>query len=172
MTGWSSDIRSAIGRWLDSLYPETLRSDQLSVLARTTPINAVASMVNAAIIAAVLWPEGPRGLIAGWSGAIWAFSLFQLWRWNRFRGRTMPTSLRATSWRKPVLWATSAGLLWSSAIVFLPGAGEVETVTLCVVFAGVAAGGAATLAVLPLAAAGFVIGVLAPVAASDDADVS
>ncbi len=164
MTGWSSDIRSAIGRWLDSLYPETLRSDQLSVLARTTPINAVASMVNAAIIAAVLWPEGPRGLIAGWSGAIWAFSLFQLWRWNRFRGRTMPTSLRATSWRKPVLWATAAGLLWSSAIVFLPGAGEVETVTLCVVFAGVAAGGAATLAVLPLAAAGFVIGVLAPVA--------
>lgn len=164
MARWSSDIGSAIGRWLDSLYPEALRSDQLSVLARTTPINAVASMVNASIIAVVLWPEGPRGLIAGWSGAIWAFSIFQLWRWNRFRGRTMPTSLRATSWRKPVLWATAAGLLWSSAIIFLPGAGEVETLTLCVVFAGVAAGGAATLAVLPLAAAGFVIGVLAPVA--------
>lgn len=164
MTGWSSGIGSAIGRWLDSLYPEALRSDQLSVLARTTPINAVASMVNAAIIAVVLWPDGPRGLIAGWSGTIWAFSLFQLWRWNRFRGRTMPASLRATSWRKPVLWATSAGLLWSSGIVFLPGAGDVETLTLCVVFAGVAAGGAATLAVLPLAAAGFVIGVLAPVA--------
>ena len=163
MTRWSSDIGPVIGRWLDALYPEALRRDQLSVLARTTPINAVASMVNAAIIAVVLWPDGPRALIAGWSGAVWAFSLFQLWRWNRFRGRVLPPSLRAGSWRKPVLWATGAGLLWSSALVFLPGAGQVETVTLCVMFAGVAAGGAATLAVLPLAAAGFVIGVLAPV---------
>lgn len=159
----SSDIVAAVERWLDALYPEALRRDQLLVLARTTPINAIASMVNAAIIGAVLWPDGPHALISGWSAAIWAFSLFQLWRWNRFRGRVLPPTLRATSWRKPVLWATAAGLLWSSALVFLPGAGQIETVTLCVMFAGVAAGGAATLAVLPLAAAGFVIGVLAPV---------
>ena len=135
----------------------------MSVLARTTPINAIASMVNAVIIGLVLWPSGPRGLIVGWFATVWAFSLFQLWRWNRFRGRVLPQSLRAGSWRKPVLWATAAGLMWSSALVFLPGADQVETVTLCVMFAGVAAGGAATLAVLPLAAAGFVIGVLAPV---------
>ena len=163
MIRWFSDIVPAVRRWLDALYPETLRRDQLSVLARTTPINAIASSINAAIIALVLWPGGPRGLIVGWAGLVWAFSLFQLWRWNRFRGRVLPPSLRAGSWRKPVLWATAAGLLWSSALVFLPGAGEIETVTLCVMFAGVAAGGAATLSVLPLAAAGFVIGVLAPV---------
>ena len=158
-----SDIVPSVRRWLDALYPEALRRDQLAVLARTTPINAIASSVNAAIIAMVLWPDGPRGLIVGWAGAIWGFSLFQLWRWNRFRGRSLPQSLRPGSWRKPVLWATAAGLLWSSALVFLHGAGQVETLTLCVMFAGVAAGGAATLAVLPLAAAGFVLGVLAPV---------
>ncbi|MSP49805.1 MAG: response regulator [Alphaproteobacteria bacterium] len=158
-----TNLASAIERWLDALYPEALRRDQLSVLAQTTPINAIATMVNSAIIGVVFWPAGPRGLVLGWTGTVWAFGLFQLWRWNRFRSRVLPQALRAGSWRKPVLWATLAGLLWSSALVFLPGAGPTETLTLCVAFAGVAAGGAATLAVLPLAAAGFVLGVLAPV---------
>ena len=150
--------------WLDTFYPEALRRDQLIVLARTTPINAVASIINALIIGIVLWPAGNRGLIAVWVGAACGFSLFQLWRWMQFRGRTPPRTIRAKSWRKPVLWAVCGGLLWSSALVFVPGAGAAETLTLCVMFAGVAAGGAATLAVLPLAAAGFVGAVLVPVA--------
>jgi len=150
---------------LDTFYPETLRRDQLVVLAQTTPINAFVSIVNALIIAAVLWPDGNRLLVLLWAGAACGFSIFQLKRWVRFRGRTLPPTVRAGSWRKPVLWATLGGLLWSSALVFVPGAGPAETLTLCVMFAGVAAGGAATLAVLPLAAAGFVIAVLVPVAA-------
>ncbi len=135
------------------------------VLAQTTPINAFVSIVNALIIAGVLWPDGNRLLVMVWAGAACGFSVFQLKRWLRFRGRTLPPTVRAESWRKPVLWATLGGLLWSSALVFVPGAGPAETLTLCVMFAGVAAGGAATLAVLPLAAAGFVIAVLVPVAA-------
>lgn len=150
--------------WLDTFYPETLRRDQLMVLAQTTPINAFVSIVNALIIAGVLWPQGNRLLVLLWAGSACGFSLFQLKRWIRFRGRTLPPTVRAGSWRKPVLWATLGGLLWSSALVFVPGAGPAETLTLCVMFAGVAAGGAATLAVLPLAAAGFVIAVLVPVA--------
>jgi signal transduction histidine kinase/ActR/RegA family two-component response regulator len=164
MSSRSWDLASAGDRLIDALYPEALRRDQLAVLARTTPINAAASLVNAAIMGVVLWPEGPRALVVAWTAAIWTFALFQLWRWSRFRGRTLPPTIRRESWRKPVLWAALGGLLWSSALVFLPGAGEVETLTLCVMLAGVAAGGSATLAVLPLAAAGFVIGVLAPVA--------
>ncbi|MBL8691435.1 MAG: response regulator [Rhodospirillaceae bacterium] len=158
-------LASAGQALLDTFYPETLRRDQLVVLAQTTPINAFVSIVNALIIAAVLWPEGNRLLVLLWAGAACGFSIFQLKRWVRFRGRTLPATVRAGSWRKPVLWATLGGLLWSSALVFVPGAGPAETLTLCVMFAGVAAGGAATLAVLPLAAAGFVIAVLVPVAA-------
>ena len=152
-------------KWLDTFYPETLRRDQLEVLAQTTPINASVSIVNALIIAGVLWPTGNRLLVMIWAGTACAFSIFQLRRWIRFRGRVLPPTVRAESWRKPVLWATLGGLLWSSALVFVPDAGPAETLTLCVMIAGVAAGGAATLAVLPLAAAGFVIAVLVPVAA-------
>lgn len=158
-------LTSFAGNWLDTFYPEALRRDQLVVLAQTTPINAFVSIVNALIIAGVLWPDGNRLLVVIWAGTACGFSLFQLKRWLRFRRRTLPQTVRAESWRKPVLWATLGGLLWSSALVFVPGADPAETLTLCVMFAGVAAGGAATLAVLPLAAAGFVIAVLVPVAA-------
>ncbi len=158
-------LTSFAGNWLDTFYPEALRRDQLVVLAQTTPINAFVSIVNALIIAGVLWPDGNRLLVVIWAGTACGFSLFQLKRWLRFRRRTLPPTVRAESWRKPVLWATLGGLLWSSALVFVPGADPAETLTLCVMFAGVAAGGAATLAVLPLAAAGFVIAVLVPVAA-------
>jgi PAS domain S-box-containing protein len=157
-------LESLVAGWVESFYPEALRRDQLAVLAQTTPINAIASIVNALIISSVLWPESNRPLVLLWAGLACGFSIFQLRRWVRFRGRVLPPTVRAESWRKPVLWATLGGLLWSSALVFVPGAGPAETLTLCVMFAGVAAGGAATLAVLPLAAAGFVIGVLVPVA--------
>jgi len=157
-------LEALVAGWRETFYPEALRRDQLAVLAQTTPINALASIVNALIISIVLWPEGNRPLILLWAGLACGFSMFQLRRWIRFRGRVLPPTVRAGSWRKPVLWATLGGLLWSSALVFVPGAGPAETLTLCVMFAGVAAGGAATLAVLPLAAAGFVTGVLVPVA--------
>jgi len=157
-------LEALVAGWRETFYPEALRRDQLAVLAQTTPINALASIVNALIISIVLWPEGNRPLILLWAGLACGFSMFQLRRWIRFRGRVLPPTVRAGSWRKPVLWATLGGLLWSSALVFVPGAGPAETLTLCVMFAGVAAGGAATLAVLPLAAAGFVGGVLVPVA--------
>lgn len=159
------ELSSLARNWLNTFYPETLRRDQLEVLAQTTPINALVSIVNALIIAAVLWPSSNRMLVLAWAGTACGFSIFQLKRWMRFRGRVLPPTIRAESWRKPVLWAILGGLLWSSALVFVPGAGPAETLTLCVMFAGVAAGGAATLAVLPLAAAGFVVAVLVPVAA-------
>ena len=43
-------LASAAQALLDTFYPETLRRDQLVVLAQTTPINAFVSIVNALII--------------------------------------------------------------------------------------------------------------------------
>ena len=140
-----------------------LRVEQIVLLSRHIPTIALGNIANCVLTTGFFWQLGPRWLLLTWLALIVGFSVNRLRAWQRHRGRSRPVHIPPESIRRATSISVGAGLLWGavSALLF-PAASPVHQVLLCFVAGGMAAGGLASLGVIPAAANGYVLGCLTP----------
>jgi len=163
-------IPKSVWSWFDLTGDQAqeaneIRLWQVVALTKQTPWIAAGNLVNSALTAWVFWGLVPRGVVAGWSVLIWLTALARLHRWWRNRGRPMPDRVSRRPIVRSTMWAGLAGCMWGSAgvLFFIPDS-VAHQVFLAFVIGGMAAGAAATLAVLPAASAAYILISVLPVA--------
>ena len=126
------------------------------------PINGIVTVVNITAVALLLYDQlEPRWLIGWW--LLHSFGLAaMLYRWYS-DGRGTRSSARARKMRSfDVVSATVSGAAWGAAALFLPYLDQQHQLLVVMVAAGMIAGSAATLAVVPRAAAAFMLTIAIP----------
>lgn len=135
---------------------------QLESLSRRAPVNAGATILNALLLFAVLVGTAPTPWLAVWTGVQ---VLGGLWVFLRSR-RTRPKPRGSSrGLRRATTSAAIGGLLLGSGVALLGDASEFQRFIVFLTVAAMASGASTTLAVVPGAAYGYVLGALLPVAA-------
>jgi len=133
---------------------------------QVVPINAGVTLINVTAVALLLSGQiDPRWLV-GW----WLLHLFglaaMLYRWmtyDRTSAGRQRSRERAAQLRRFDVWsAMVSGLAWGAGALFLPHLDQQHQLLLVMVSAGMLAGSAATLAVVPRAAIAFMLTIAVP----------
>lgn len=133
---------------------------------QVVPINAGVTLINVTAVALLLSGEIEFRWLVGW----WLLHLFglgaMLYRWVTYdrtsEGRQRSRD-RAAQLRRFDVWsAMVSGLAWGAGALFLPYLDQQHQLLLVMVSAGMLAGSAATLAVVPRAAIAFMLTIAVP----------
>jgi hypothetical protein len=124
-----------------------VRSEQIKTLySQSVPI-LLANVLNAIIVTATLWVNGPRLQLAAWTLAMTAMTVVRIELRRRY-WRTTPDPVAAERWgRYFVAGSLCAGLLWGAAgFLFYDVGGVLSQILLTFVIGGMCAAAAGTLA--------------------------
>ena len=147
--------------------PRLLR-EEIRELSRHASVGVAATVVNAVIVAAVLWPHVPQARIASWLAGLLGLSALRLVL--LVRGSRLETARRA---RILVAAAGLSGLFWGAAgVVLYPADSILHQTFLAFVIGGLVAGAAAAYAVYLPVFAVFAVPALLPLAVRLAADRS
>jgi len=141
---------------------DAIRAEQIRVLYRA-PIATLVNLVNAPIVAIVVWSDYPRWVLIAWVAAFWIVIPIRavLWR-NYVRGPRVPQSTDMWA-RRFVIGTAVTGCLWGLAgsVVFI-SPHETYRVFVAFVLAGMCAGAVGSNAVYFPALLAFMAPTLAP----------
>jgi PAS domain S-box-containing protein len=98
---------------------QDLHTQQISVLYRNMPTGVLASAVNAAILAAVLWPVVPHAPLLVWVTILWLVAGARALLIYHYR-RAAPGAWKSADWHRWMLATTTmAGIGWGGSVYFL-----------------------------------------------------
>ena len=139
-------------------HRQEIQAAQVKLLFEQLPSALFATVVNAAILIAVLWNEVSQTLLVGW---LLVILLHVLVRYGHRRAYLRSTSSGAESlrWARQYLYGVATnGLLWGFAgFFFFTAHSYVHQVFLAFVLMGMSSGGIATLSAVPGAFVLFVM---------------
>jgi signal transduction histidine kinase/FixJ family two-component response regulator len=147
-----------------ALAAAAVKAEQIRTIHRQNPWVIAFSPLDAAIVGAFLWSSVPRALIVGWVLATALVTLVRTLVRRRYLADPAPNVDRWA--RRFVIGAAVQGLLWGVGSVVLLGhrlSGGTQLILVFVV-AGIAAGGAGTLATYLPACIPFTLLALVPLA--------
>lgn len=135
-----------------------IRAAQINAAIRFTLANMLANIINAALVAAAIWPtlHGP-GPIA-WATAVWVFAFYNIAKWRRGRKHLPLLHVRKSMIAKATAQAFVLGALWGMLpAVWLPQIGHEQELLIATLIAGMVGAGAFSLSSLPSAAMAYVV---------------
>lgn len=98
---------------------QDLHTQQISVLYRNMPTGVLASAVNAAILAAVIWPVVPHTPLLVWVTILWMVAGARAFLIYNYR-RVTPAAWNSADWHRWMLVTTTmAGVAWGGSVYFL-----------------------------------------------------
>jgi signal transduction histidine kinase len=155
--------RSRVGGKLNPCHAQEISASQIELLYKQLPSALIATAVNAAILALILWREVSPLLMIGWLLAIGALVAVR-YRLLRAYVQAQPTSADSLRWAQFFLFGVVAnGLLWGSAGFFLfVEHSYVHQIFLGFVLAGMIAGAMSTLSPFRGAFLAFLLPALLP----------
>jgi signal transduction histidine kinase len=162
MAGWHA-------LWLKpDLTPEVEREvniERLVALARHQPISSLAHAINSLILAFACWPYVPdKWLLVTLAALFQIGAAWQLYQWWRHRHRGRPGKVTDETITRIVHWSLMIGTIWGvfSALLLTFAPGPEVDMLICVILAGIAAGGTLMLYSVPAGLMGFIITCVVP----------
>jgi diguanylate cyclase (GGDEF)-like protein len=142
---------------------EPLETEQVRLLHQNALLSQLVALVNAGILAYVLWPEADQRNLVAWLFCMVVVSVLRLGEAAAF-AHTAPAASEMRSWRNWfLLGAFASGVAWgASAVVVFPEHSLPHQVFVSFVIAGMVAGAVATLSPLMTAFALFAVPALTP----------
>jgi signal transduction histidine kinase/CheY-like chemotaxis protein len=143
-----------------------VRAEQIRTLYSQSLALLVVNPLNAAIVAAVLWPWADPTLLIGWVAAMTAVTIARAGLRRRYLSAPPPVE-EHTVWAHRLMWtALATGLLWGIAgAVFYQARALIPELVLVFVIGGMVAGASGTLALHLPAFHAFTASAILPVAA-------
>jgi diguanylate cyclase (GGDEF)-like protein len=143
---------------------ELLEAEQVRLLHENALLSQLVALVNAGILAYVLWPVAEPQNVAAWLACMVGVSLLRLGEARAF-ARAAPCGASMRTWRNWfLLGAFASGIMWGAAAMALSPAHSLpHQVFVSFVIAGMVAGAVATLSPVMTAFALFAIPALTPV---------
>ena len=145
-----------------------VHAEQIRTLYRQTLAILAVNPINAAIVAAVIWPSVDPWLLTGWVAAMVAVAIVRT-RTRRQYLSAQPTVDEHVMWARRLVWgALATGLLWGlgGAVFYDTSASAIASQLLLVfVIGGMVAGASGTLALHLPAFLAFTVSAVLPVAA-------
>lgn len=132
--------------------------------AQLTPLNSGITVSTSLILAAALWPTAPKLWLVSWLAVHFYISTLLFVRWWKRRNRPARDRVSVRGLRKAKIWGLLSGALWGSTVVFMPLVSQTQQMVIVIVCGAMAAGGTATLAAIPQAAALFILATIGPFA--------
>ena len=119
-------------------FADRVHEAQVRHLYDELPAAVAASVAGAVLLATVMWPSVPHGIVFAWTVAM---LVNQAWRFAlhlRFRRRSGYTAKEISQWG--TWWAVAAGLsglIWGSAafLFWVDGSGVLQTILIASIFA-------------------------------------
>jgi signal transduction histidine kinase len=144
-------------------HSQEVRAAQIRLLFEQLPSAVFATVVNAAILTAVLWSDVSRPLLTGWMVLILLLALVRHGH-RRAYFRRIPSATESQRWGRQYLYAVATnGVLWGTAgFLFFTAQSYTHQVFLAFVLMGMASGGIASLSAFRGAYLLFVVPALAP----------
>jgi signal transduction histidine kinase len=148
------------------LDPEPVRAavrvEQIRLLYRA-PIATLVNLVNAPIVAAVVWSDYPKWMLIAWMAAFWILIPIRAILWRSYVSRLQAPESAGIWARRFVIGTALTGCLWGLAgsVVFV-SPHETYHVFVAFVLAGMCAGAVGSNAVYLPALLAFMIPTLAP----------
>jgi signal transduction histidine kinase len=144
-------------------HRQEIRAAQVRLLFEQLPSALFATLVNAAILTAVLWRDVSQRLLIGWLLLILLLALGRHANRRAYDGRSSADN-ESLRWGRQYLYGAAAnGVLWGAAgYFFFTTHSYTHQVFLAFVLMGMASGGIASLSSLPGAYLLFVIPALTP----------
>jgi diguanylate cyclase (GGDEF)-like protein len=144
---------------------EPVEAEQVRLLHENALLSQLVALVNASILAYVLWPEVEAHKVAGWLVCMVCVSLLRLAEAHAYTS-IKPSASDTRVWRNRfLLGAFASGVAWgAAAVVLFPPDSLPHQVFVSFVIAGMVAGAVATLSPVMAAFALFAVPALAPVA--------
>ena len=135
----------------------------LNSFRQVVPINAFVTLANVSAVAVLLLGEIPLNWLASWWLLHAAGLSYMLYRWVSHNRRAQRSELRSARLRAFDVWgAAFSGGAWGAAALFLPLLDTPHQMLVIMVAAGMIAGSAATLAVVPKAAITYMLLIAVP----------
>jgi hypothetical protein len=140
-----------------------VRAEQVKLLYSKAPVVSMATIVNAPLLAFILWGEVWHTALIAWLIAMTMLSMGRLWLALEYR-RTPPSLIEDSPWEARYLVGTAlAGTGWGAAGFFLfPDASVVHQLFLIFVLGGMTAGAVAAYATTMAGFALFALPALIP----------
>ena len=149
----------------DSPEAVQIRVQQMAIIVRRAPLMFIAVAFNSTLTALIGADEHDVEFAIVWAGALTALSLIGFLQWRGRRQKETPDYVSSRGPRRLARIATIQGLLWGGgAVILVPSAPIPEQVIIGLIVAGMGAGGATVLSVVPMAAVGFTVGCVLPIA--------
>jgi signal transduction histidine kinase/ActR/RegA family two-component response regulator len=144
-------------------YKQEIQAAQVKLLFEQLPSALFATVINAAILTAVLWREVSTPLLLGWLLVIF-FHAVARYGHGRAYLRSTSSSAESLRWARQYLYGVASnGLLWGFAsFFFFTAHSYVHQVFLAFVLMGMVSGGISTLSALRGAYLVFVVPALIP----------
>src|SRR5262245_25841961 len=99
-------------------YTKEIRAAQVRLLYEQLPSALLATGLNAAILAAVVWNEVSRALLIGWLLMVGMLAAVR-YGWRRAYLRSSSATLDSSKWGRHFLYGVAAnGVLWGFASFF------------------------------------------------------
>ena len=143
-----------------------VKAEQIRTLYSQSLALIAVNPLNAAIVAAVLWPSTDHRLLIGWVAAMVAVTLARAILRQRYI-RAQPSTAQHVIWARRLMWsALAAGLLWGAGGALLYDSRVlVQQLVLVFVIGGMVAGASGTLALHVPAFLAFALSAILPTAA-------
>jgi diguanylate cyclase (GGDEF)-like protein len=153
---FNGDPLAFISGPVDGSLAARVRAEQLSSIARNTPMMMLATGFNAAVFAIVMSQAASAPFAYLWSATMLALASFMFVRRVRAE-RAAPKEASVRGIRRAIYYALLHGCLWSiiPGAFFVGASAPQQLVIVCLVI-GMICGGAFTLSPIPLATVAFV----------------
>ncbi|WP_341910287.1 HAMP domain-containing sensor histidine kinase [Ferrovibrio terrae] len=139
------------------------RNYALNSFRQVVPINAGVTLVNVTAIALLLLGQIPLNWLMSWWLLHAAGLSYMLYRWVSHSRAQARNEHRSARLRTADVWgAAFSGAAWGAAALFLPSLDPAHQMLVIMVAAGMIAGSAATLAVVPKAALTYMLLIAVP----------
>jgi signal transduction histidine kinase len=139
--------------FLTPSFEDELRVERLLSIAQHQPLAGIAHILNASVLAVACWSSVNHVFIAGMMTLFAVATALQLKAWWRNRKRQRPRTTSDRTLRRIVAWSSAFGVLWgayTAGLIWQLQSNEL-LILVCMVIAGLCAGGLVMLYPLPAA---------------------
>ena len=156
--------------WLRPAITPDLANDvnveRLMTMSRHQPVAATSHIVSSTILTWACWPHYQPATLLAFQVTILVAAFWQLQTWWTHRGRPRPRHVSDRTITRACIWAIVFGILWgvymATLLALAPETAPDLRLLICLVAAGLSAGGVIFLYPIPAAAAAFMLASLVP----------